>query len=145
MPGVPTAQDGGPDVAYTLTRVIMKPQLVEQIVAPDGTIISRLDPEEWRTAMKPGTAAALKPMMQAVVDSGTAASAQISGISVGGKTGTAETGRAGNNDTWFIAFAPVENPKIAVAVALSNQSGTGGSTAAPIAKALIEAALRGNP
>jgi peptidoglycan glycosyltransferase len=125
--------------------VVMEPKLVERIVAPDGTVISRLHPEEWKTAVKPRTAAELQAMMRAVVESGTATTAQISGISVAGKTGTAETGRTGRNDTWFIAFAPVESPKIAVAVALSDQSGVGGSTAAPVAKALIEAALRGNP
>jgi penicillin-binding protein A len=125
--------------------VIMEPKLVERIVAPDGKVISRFSPHEWKTAMKPGTAAELTSMMRAVVESGTATSAQISGISVAGKTGTAETGREGQNDTWFIAFAPVENPKVAVAVALSNQDSTGGATAAPIAKALIEALLRGNP
>jgi penicillin-binding protein A len=125
--------------------VIMEPKLVERIVAPDDTVISRFKPHEWKTAMKPRTAAELTSMMRAVVESGTATSAQIPGISVAGKTGTAETGREGENDTWFIAFAPVENPKVAVAVALSNQDGTGGATAAPIAKALIEALLGGNP
>jgi peptidoglycan glycosyltransferase len=125
--------------------VVMEPKLVERIVAPDGTVISRFSPHEWKTAMKPTTAAELTSMMRAVVESGTATSAQIPGISVAGKTGTAETGREGENDTWFIAFAPAESPKVAVAVALSNQDGTGGSTAAPIAKAIIEAFLRGNP
>jgi penicillin-binding protein A len=124
--------------------VVMEPKLVERIVAPDGTVISSFDPREWKTAMTPRTAAELTAMMRAVVESGTATSAQISGISVAGKTGTAETGREGENDTWFIAFAPAEKPKVAVAVALSNQDSTGGATAAPIAKALIEAILRGN-
>ena len=73
---------------------------------------------------------------------GTGVAAQIPGVQVAGKTGTAETGRTGENDTWFIAFAPAENPQVAVAVALSNQSGTGGATAAPIAKEIIEALLR---
>jgi peptidoglycan glycosyltransferase len=83
-------------------------------------------------------------MMESVVESGTATGAQIPGISVAGKTGTAETGRAGENDTWFIAFAPVERPRVAVAVALQNQDSTGGATAAPIAKAIMEVLLRGN-
>ncbi|MGH3046308.1 MAG: peptidoglycan D,D-transpeptidase FtsI family protein [Gaiellaceae bacterium] len=124
--------------------VVMEPQVVERIVAPDDTVISRLEPKEWKTAIKPGTAAELQSMMAAVVESGTATGAQISGVTVAGKTGTAETGREGQNDTWFIAFAPVENPRVAVAVALSNQDGTGGSTAAPVAKAIMEAILRRN-
>jgi peptidoglycan glycosyltransferase len=83
-------------------------------------------------------------MMTRVVASGTATSAQIPGIDVAGKTGTAETGRAGANDTWFIAFAPANAPRVAIAVGLHNQAGTGGSTAAPIAKAVIEALLGAN-
>ncbi len=84
-------------------------------------------------------------MMVRAVESGTGVAAQIPGVSVAGKTGTAETGVAGRNNTWFIAFAPANNPKVAVAVALSDQLGTGGATAAPIARAIIEAALRRNP
>jgi peptidoglycan glycosyltransferase len=82
--------------------------------------------------------------MTRVVSSGTATSAQISGVEVAGKTGTAETGRPGANHTWFLAFAPADDPEVAIAVALSNQSGTGGSTAAPIAKAVMEAILAAN-
>jgi penicillin-binding protein A len=125
--------------------VVMEPKLVERIVSPDGDVIDRLEPEEWKTAVKPRTAAELQAMMTAVVESGTATSAQISGVTVAGKTGTAETGREGQNDTWFIAFAPVENPRVAVAVALSNQDSTGGATAAPIARSIMEAVLRRNP
>jgi penicillin-binding protein A len=125
--------------------VVMEPQLVERIVSPDGDVIDRLEPEEWKTAVRPRTAAELQAMMTAVVESGTATSAQISGVTVAGKTGTAETGREGQNDTWFIAFAPVENPRVAVAVALSNQDSTGGATAAPIARSIMEAVLRRNP
>jgi peptidoglycan glycosyltransferase len=124
--------------------VVMEPKLVERIVAPDGDVISSFSPNEWKTAMKPQTAAELTSMMTTVVESGTGTAAQIPGISVAGKTGTAETGRAGQNDTWFISFASAERPQVAVAVALSNQDGTGGSTAAPIAKAIIEAIVRGN-
>ena len=125
--------------------VVMEPKLVERIVSPDGDVIDRFEPKEWKTAMKPQTAAELQAMMTAVVESGTATSAQISGVTVAGKTGTAETGREGRNDTWFISFAPVENPKVAVAVALSDQDSTGGATAAPIAKAIMEAVLGPNP
>ena len=80
-------------------------------------------------------------MMQAVVTGGTGTAAQIPGVAVAGKTGTAETGIDGINTTWFIAFAPADNPRIAIAVALQNQTGSGGSTAAPIAKTVMEALL----
>ena len=65
-------------------------------------------------------------MMELAVQAGTGTAAQIPGVRVAGKTGTAETGRPGENDTWFIAFAPADAPRVAVAVALSNQAGTGG-------------------
>lgn len=125
--------------------VVMEPKLVERIVAPDGDVLERLDPEAWKEAVSRSTAAELTAMMVRVVESGTATGAQIPGVSVAGKTGTAETGVQGANDTWFIAFAPAENPRVAVAVTLSNQASTGGATAAPIAKDVIEAVLRRNP
>jgi len=98
--------------------------------------------------MKRSTAAALNQMMQAVVTGGTGTAAQIPGVKVAGKTGTAETGASGTpNTTWFIAFAPANAPRVAVAVVLQNQTGSGGTTAAPIAKAIMEALLarRSNP
>jgi peptidoglycan glycosyltransferase len=61
---------------------------------------------------------------------------------VAGKTGTAETGVSHRNTTWFICFAPAEAPRVAVAVVLENQEATGGTTAAPIAKELLQALLR---
>jgi peptidoglycan glycosyltransferase len=125
--------------------VLMEPHVVDRIVGPDGDVISRTRPDEIRRVMKSTTAAELTPMMVSVVESGTATSAQIPGIQVAGKTGTAETGRFGQNDTGFIAFAPADAPEVAIAVFLQNQSGTGGATAAPIAKAVLEALLRGNP
>ena len=124
--------------------VVMEPKLVDEIVAPDGDVIQRFEPEEWKTAIKPSTAADLTAMMVLAVQSGTGVAAQIPGISVAGKTGTAETGVPGHNNTWFIAFAPAERPEVAVAVALSDQAGTGGATAAPIAETIIEAALGRN-
>jgi peptidoglycan glycosyltransferase len=123
---------------------LMEPRVVERIVSPKGKTISRFDPKQYSEVMKPQTAADLTDMMTSVVSSGTATSAQISGVEVAGKTGTAETGRSGANDTWFIAFAPANDPEVAIAVALHDQSGTGGSTAAPIAKAVMEAILGGN-
>jgi peptidoglycan glycosyltransferase len=123
---------------------VMEPKLVDRIIAPDGKVIDRFTSERWTRAMSSGTAAELTAMMTRVVESGTGTAAQIPGVAVAGKTGTAETGRENENDTWFIAFAPADRPQVAVAVALSNQDGTGGSTAAPIAKDIIEALLGRN-
>jgi peptidoglycan glycosyltransferase len=125
--------------------VVMEPKLVERIVSPDGDVVERFDEQEWKEAVSPQTAAELTAMMTRVVDSGTGTAAQIPGVDVAGKTGTAETGVQGANDTWFIAFAPAQNPRVAVAVVLSDQSGTGGATAAPIAQDVMEAVLRRNP
>jgi peptidoglycan glycosyltransferase len=60
---------------------------------------------------------------------------------VAGKTGTAETGINGINTTWFICFAPADNPRYAVAAVVERQHGYGGSVAAPIAKAVLQALL----
>ena len=72
--------------------VVMEPRLVQRITAPDGDVIERFGPEEWKTAIEPSTAAELTAMMTLVVESGTGTAAQIPGVSVAGKTGTAETG-----------------------------------------------------
>jgi peptidoglycan glycosyltransferase len=82
-------------------------------------------------------------MMVQAVESGTGTAARISGFRVGGKTGTAETGIDGSNVTWFIAFAGPEGtrPRVAIAVVLQDQSLTGGATAAPIAREVMQALL----
>jgi peptidoglycan glycosyltransferase len=124
--------------------VLMEPHVVDRILEPDGGVLTRTKPDEVRRAVRQETAAALTDMMVRVVESGTATSAQIPGVEVAGKTGTAETGRADQNDTGFVAFAPAREPRVAIAVFLQNQDGTGGSTAAPIAKTVLEALLRAN-
>jgi penicillin-binding protein A len=131
-------------VAATVANggIVMEPYLTDRIRKPDGTILSRTKPDELRRAVKPEVARDLAAMMEGVVAGGTGTAAQIPGVRVAGKTGTAETGRAGRNTTWFISFAPVDNPRVAVAVVLQNQSGTGGSTSAPIAKQIMQALLR---
>jgi peptidoglycan glycosyltransferase len=125
--------------------VVMQPYVVEKITAPglEGKTIVRTRPRPLGRAVKPETAAELTAMMESVVRSGTGTAAQIPGVPVAGKTGTAETGVPGLNTTSFVAFAPANAPKVAVAVFLENQHSVGGLTAAPIAKTIIEALLRG--
>ena len=84
-------------------------------------------------------------MMQNVVREGTGTKAGLSGLSVAGKTGTAETGDPNRNQAWFIGFAPADNPKVAVAVVIEDTSGTGGQVAAPIAGAVMRTALSAMP
>jgi penicillin-binding protein A len=122
--------------------MVMKPTLTDRIRKPDGTLLQRIEPDELRRAVKPEVADEIAAMMEGVVSGGTGTAAQIPGVRVAGKTGTAETGVAGRNSAWFIAFAPVENPRVAVAVVLQNQNATGGEVAAPIAKQIMQALLR---
>ena len=129
--------------------IVMRPWVVEKIVSPQGKTVSRTRPERLDRAVGPVHAKQIEDMMVSVVQAGTGTAAQISGFRIGGKTGTAETGRPGVNTTWFIAFAGREGqrPEVAIAVALENQTSTGGETAAPIAREVMEAILRppGNP
>ncbi|HEY1317577.1 MAG TPA: penicillin-binding protein 2 [Gaiella sp.] len=129
--------------------IVMRPWVVQKVVSPQGKTVSRTRPARLGRAVGPVHAKEIEDMMVSVVEGGTGTAAQISGYRIGGKTGTAETGRAGVNTTWFIAFAGPEGerPHVAIAVALENQSATGGETAAPIAREVMEAILRptGNP
>ena len=96
--------------------------------------------------MKPETAAALTEMMSRVVEEGTGTAAALSGVPTAGKTGTAEIGvDASLNQVWFIGFAPVDDPQIAIAVTLDDQPiGTsGGADAAPVAASVIQTLLGG--
>lgn len=121
------------------------PKLVKEIRDARGTATERAEPEVWRRAISDDTALAVKSLMVSVVAGGTGRGAQISGVPVAGKTGTAETGREGEPPhVWFVAFAPADNPKIAVVVLVENggdlrDEATGGRVAAPIAKRVIEA------
>jgi peptidoglycan glycosyltransferase len=123
--------------------VEMRPRLIERIESPGGHTVTHFKPERLGTPIKRQTADELTSMMELAVQGGTGTPAQIPGIRVAGKTGTAETGRANINTTWFVCFAPADQPKIAIAVVVENQvGGFGGTVAAPIAKQLMEAALR---
>ena len=123
---------------------IMAPHLVKEVRSPGGSLVTKVKPQVWKHAMTPQTAATMNQFMQAVVTGGTGTAAQIPGIKVAGKTGTAETGRAHVYTAWFIFFAPADNPQVAGAVVLENQqNGFGGAVAAPIAKQLMQAILPG--
>jgi peptidoglycan glycosyltransferase len=130
-------------VASTVANrgVAMNPQVLDRVVDSGGKTIVRVHPKELRRVMSRQTADEITSMMVDAVRDGTGGAAAIPGIAVAGKTGTAETGNSGINTTWFICFAPAENPKVAVAVTLENQTGFGGTTAAPIAKLLMQAVL----
>jgi penicillin-binding protein A len=120
---------------------LMKPYLVSQVQAHDLTVIDKTDPEEMSQPVSEEVAGQLTEMMTSVVNNGTGRRARIDGVQVAGKTGTAEN--SADDHSWFIGFAPADDPKIAVAVFVRNGAGTGGDISAPIAKNVIQAYLDG--
>ena len=118
--------------------VLMKPQLVTAIVGPSGT--EQVQPEVWRTVMSPSVAGTIGTAMQLAVESDWGriftTGAAISGIPTAGKTGTAQIGGAAEPNSWFIGYAPANNPQVAIAV-IVEQGGHGSARAAPIAGSLM--------
>jgi peptidoglycan glycosyltransferase len=122
--------------------VVPRPYIVDRVIGHDGSVVSRTRASTLGRAIKPETAAELTQMMVSVVQAGTGTNAQIPGIEVAGKTGTAETGINRVYTAWFVCFAPAENPQVAVAVVLEKQAnGFGGAVSAPIAKAILQKLL----
>jgi peptidoglycan glycosyltransferase len=125
----------------------MKPHLVQSILASDLTTIDTESQSTLTEAVSPQVAAQLTSMMELVVSNGTGTAAQMSGVRVAGKTGTAQHAPGAAPHAWFISFAPADNPSIAVAVVVeeggtAGNEASGGQTAAPISKAIMEAVLR---
>ncbi len=135
MVGAGVANDG----------VVMTPYLVAEERAPDLSTLSVTEPEPMSRAVSSEVAGELSDMMVTVVSNGTGRSAVIPGVSVGGKTGTAQDGNRPPH-VWFMAFAPAEDPQVAVAVIVENggrlgEAATGGAVAGPIARQVLEAVL----
>ena len=136
MVGAGVANDG----------VVMKPYLVAEERAPNLSALSITKPEPMSRAVSSEVAGELSDMMVTVVLKGTGGSAAIPGVSVGGKTGTAQDGNRPPH-VWFMAFAPAEDPQVAVAVIVENggrlgDAATGGAVAGPIARQVMEAVLQ---
>ncbi|MGX4689843.1 penicillin-binding transpeptidase domain-containing protein [Streptomyces sp. JNUCC 63] len=134
---------------------VRAPYLVERTTRRSGGTVSAAGSRPVRQVMRPTTAARLRELMAGVVTDGTGRNAAIPGATVGGKTGTAQHG-LGNSGTpyaWFISWAQADNdmePRVAVAVVVEDTSArrgdiSGGGTAAPIAKAVMEAVLHSPP
>jgi peptidoglycan glycosyltransferase len=129
---------------------ILQPTFVQCVKDPEERVVKRVGTTEYKRAMSPETAATMKQFMLGVVNDpkGTGTAAQIPGIAVAGKTGTAETAQGEAPHAWFIAFAPANDPQVAVAVLVEhggqngqNAEATGGRVAAPIAKQVLQALL----
>jgi peptidoglycan glycosyltransferase len=133
------------EVAATVANrgTLMVPHMTERIVDSEGRTVQQVSPRVQSVVMKPSTASAVTSMMEAVVNEGTGTEAQIPGVQVAGKTGTAETqiGTAINN-VWFIAFAPASDPRVAIAVTLQGVPGQGAAFAAPVAREVMERLLK---
>ena len=122
--------------------IVMQPYLVESVRSADLQLLSQTRPSQLRLATSAANAAKLRQMMVGVVENGTGFRAQIPGVVVGGKTGTANSDNVRTPYAWFIAFA--DDPNVAVCVfvqdaEMPNTDVAGGRVAAPIAKAVIEA------
>lgn len=124
--------------------VLMAPHLMTRIVDRGGSVVQRSTRQEMGRVASPEHAQQLTAMMENVVREGTGTAAALSsaGVTVAGKTGTAETADPNRNQAWFIGFAPAQDPKVAVAVVIENTPGTGGIVAAPVAAKVIETALK---
>jgi peptidoglycan glycosyltransferase len=127
--------------------VVMKPFAVRTVRSPELSVLEEGKPQELSQAMSGEVAEQLTQMMQAVVDDGTGTRAQIAGVSVAGKTGTAQQGNDQPPHAWFTAFAPADDPQVAIAVVVEDggragNEAAGGRVAAPIAKRVLEAVLR---
>jgi len=125
--------------------VIMRPHVMAEITDAGGGGVRAFDAETWKTAVSPATAQTVTGLMVNVVENGTGTAAQIPGVTVAGKTGTAQA-PPGSPHAWFVAFAPAEEPQVAVAVIVENggdfgSEATGGEVSAPLARQMIELLL----
>jgi peptidoglycan glycosyltransferase len=135
-------------VAATVANggVRMEPHLVDRIVDLDGRTVQRIEPKEAERVIDAESAGQLTQMMSNVVREGTGVGAALEGVEVAGKTGTAELNIAQRiNQPWFIGFAPLNAPKVALAVTLERVQGPqsqGGAVAAPIARLVLQELLK---
>lgn len=122
---------------------LMRPYVIDRVSSRTGATspIEQTRPARWANATDPTTAARVTEAMCAVVERGSGTRARIPGVAVAGKTGTAEVGKGRATNAWFIAFAPADNPTVAVAV-LVEGGGLGGRVAAPAARGVLQAALK---
>lgn len=125
---------------------VMKPYIVKTVRSPNLEVLEQATPQRYSQAMSASNAAKLRKMMVSTVTKGTASSARIPGVDVGAKTGTAQSTEDRPPYAWFVAFAPADNPKVAVAVVVESSDTArdeiaGGRLAGPIARAVMEAVL----
>jgi peptidoglycan glycosyltransferase len=137
-------QDAMDAAAVANGGTLMTPHMTSKIVNSDGATVQTITPAVYQHVMSPASARAVTAMMEKVVEEGTGTTVQIPGVTIAGKTGTASIGAPGSNLTQpsFVAFAPADHPRVAIAVMVDrSQGGFGATVAAPIAKAVIQTLL----
>ena len=127
--------------------VLMKPYIVDSIQSPELETLRQTEPEEIDEAVSPDVAQGVTDLMVSTVEDGTAAPAAITGVTVAGKTGTAQSGTDAPPYAWFTSFAPAQDPEVAVAVVIQSAGIdrgeiAGGTYGGPIAKAVMEAVIK---
>ena len=125
--------------AFANQGVIMKPYMIDEVITPNGVVLRKTEPTKWLEADTTERAQLINRFMEQVVLKGTGTAAAVSGIRVTGKTGTAENS-SGADHAWFIGSAELPNRRIAFAIIVEN-SGGGGTEAAPIARSIIRSLL----
>ncbi|AKN32868.1 penicillin-binding protein [Clostridium carboxidivorans P7] len=124
--------------------IMMKPQLVKEVQTSKGVLVKSIQPESLGQIISTSTANTMRDFMKSVVQEGTGGNASVEGVDVCGKTGTADhqvDGKDATPHSWFIGFAPYDNPQVAVAVIVED-GGQGGKAAAGIASEVIRTALK---
>lgn len=117
-----------------------QPRLVREVRDTRGTLLERMEPAVWRVPITARTARMVREMMVVATEDGWGQEAQVPGVKVAGKTGTAQVGGGAEPHAWFVGFAPAEAPRVVIAVLVEN-GGEGALVAAPIARQVLEAAL----
>lgn len=121
--------------------IMMKPYLMDEVMDAKGNVVETFESEKLKQVMSKEEATVLREYMISVVSDGTGYLAQGENYQSGGKTGSAQYNNVqGETHAWFVGFAPAENPTIAVCVIVEG-GGSGGLTAAPIAKQMFDAYL----
>ncbi len=120
--------------------MLMKPYLIDRVENTDGELVKKFMPEQYGELMVANEAKALKELLELVVTEGTGSALRTDFYTAAGKTGSAEFEKEKETHAWFVGYAPAENPRIAVCV-LVEEGGSGGKTAAPIARELFDAYL----
>jgi len=129
--------------------ILYRPWVLKRVESLSGAVIEEYEPEIVRRVnIRPETLEVVREGMLGVVDHGTGRRAHVDGVAIAGKTGTAQVVRKEEakrrkdlkDHGWFAGFAPFENPQLVVVVLVEN-GGFGGQVAAPVAKAVFEAAF----